>query len=238
MPPPRFAADLRYSFGSCVLSAPRVVRGKTTFQALARTASEAYRHGVSICGDDIKQQLFSRELLKTLNGYSAQAVFDDILEGKEFSDPMRMVQYLDFRSYLPGDILTKVDRASMAHGLEVRVPLLDYQFVEWVAKLPTSVKRAKGEPKYALKEALLPYLPREVLFREKMGFAVPLDVWFRSSLKEEMGRTVAGERLKDSGFFRPEMLDRMVKDHASGRRNYSAPLWSLLMFDRFLEARM
>ena len=150
--------------------APRVLRGKTTFQALARTASEAYRHGVSICADELKSKLFSGRLRSDLQGYSAQHVFDTILDGKEFSDPLRMVQYLDFHSYLPGDILTKVDRASMAHSLEVRVPLLDYQFVEWVARLPTDAKRTKGEAKFALKESLLPYLPREVLYRSKMGF--------------------------------------------------------------------
>jgi asparagine synthase (glutamine-hydrolysing) len=181
--------------------------------------------------------LFSGQLKSSLQGYGAQQVFDKILDGKEFKDPLRMVQYLDFHSYLPGDILTKVDRASMAHSLEVRVPLLDYQFVESVARLPTSIKRAQGEPKFALKESLRPYLPREVLYRTKMGFAVPLDVWFRGSLKEELNRSVMGERLKDSGFFNPDMLDTMVQDHHSGRRDYSSPLWSLLMFDRFLESR-
>ena len=217
--------------------APRVFRGKTTFQALARTTSEAYLHGVSITSDDLRDKLFSGQMKSELQGYRSHGVFERVLEGKEFKDPMRMVQYLDFRTYLPGDILTKVDRASMAHSLEVRVPMLDHTFVEWAARLPTSVKRARGEAKYALKESLLPYLPREVLYRTKMGFAVPLDVWFRGPLKEKIAQAATGERLKDSGLFNPAMLDELVRDHHSGRRDYSGPLWSLLMFDRYLESR-
>jgi len=90
------------------------------------------------------------------------------------------VQYLDYKTYLPGDILTKVDRASMAHSLEVRTPFLDYEFVEWAASLPAEVKLRGGEGKHVLKKALEPVLPREVLYRSKMGFAVPIDVWFRA----------------------------------------------------------
>ena len=140
----------------------------------------------------------------------------------------------DLHNYLPGDILTKVDRASMAHSLEVRVPFLDYQFVEQVARLPSAVKLKGGEGKHVLKHALEPYLPREILYRKKMGFAVPLDLWFRGSLKERIASTVGGERLKQSGIFDAEYLDTLVREHQSGRRNHSASLWSLLMFDGFL----
>jgi asparagine synthase (glutamine-hydrolysing) len=135
---------------------------------------------------------------------------------------------------LPGDILTKVDRASMAHSLEVRGPFLDYQFVEQIARMPTSAKLQGGEGKKILKRALEPYLPRDVLYRKKMGFAVPIDAWFRGSLKDRIRSTVSGPRLKQCGFFRPEYLDAVVADHVSGRRNHSALLWSLLMFDGFL----
>jgi asparagine synthase (glutamine-hydrolysing) len=144
------------------------------------------------------------------------------------------VQYLDYKTYLPGDILTKVDRASMAHSLEVRTPFLDYEFVEWAASLPADVKLRGGEGKAVLKKALEPVLPREVLYRSKMGFAVPIDVWFRGSLKERLAETIKGPRLAECGVFDPAELARMVDDHHSGRRNYSAPLWTLLMFDGFL----
>src|SRR5262249_21616533 len=147
---------------------------------------------------------------------------------------LRMVQYLDFKTYLPGDILTKVDRASMANSLEVRVPFLDYQFVERIARMPSSFKLNRGEAKYGLKKALEPHLPNEVLYRTKMGFAVPIDMWFRGSLADRMADSVNGERLRDCGLFAPDQLRTLVDEHRSHRRDHSAVLWSLLMFDGFL----
>ena len=214
--------------------APRIFRGKTTFQALARGTVDAYLHGVSICSDEMRMALFSEPFKRELQGYNAREVFHGHVRGKQFDDPLSLVQYLDFKTYLPGDILTKVDRASMAHSLEVRTPFLDYEFVEWAAALPATAKLKGGEGKSILKESLRPLLPEEVLFRKKMGFAVPLDTWFRGSLKEHILDVVKGPRLANCGLFEPAMLARMVTDHQSGRRDYSAPLWTLLMFDGFL----
>ena len=217
--------------------APRVLRGKATFQALARDTVAAYQHGVSICSDEFRHQLFSPRFRNSLQGYSSSEVFRSAVADKTFADPVALIQYLDYKTYLPGDILTKVDRASMAHSLEVRTPFLDYEFVEWAARLPSGVKLTGGEGKHILKQALRPLLPHEVLFRSKMGFAVPLDVWFRGSLRQHITDVVAGPRLADSGIFDPEFLNRIVQDHQSGRRDFSAPLWSLLMFDGFLQAQ-
>jgi asparagine synthase (glutamine-hydrolysing) len=214
--------------------APRMLRGKTTFQALARNTVEAYLHGVSQCTAEMRNDLYSQDFKRTLRGYHAGEVFASHVEGKSFSDPLALVQYLDFKTYLPGDILTKVDRASMAHSLEVRTPFLDYELVEWVSRLPSDIKLHNGEAKHLLKKSLEPLLPREVLYRSKMGFAVPLDVWFRGSLKEHIAETVRGPRLASCGIFDPKMLARMVDLHQSGRRDYSAGLWQLLMFDGFL----
>jgi asparagine synthase (glutamine-hydrolysing) len=215
--------------------APRVLRGKTTFEALARTPAEAYLHGVSIFPDSGRRQLFSADLKRELGGYEAAEVFRQHLDGKALPDPLSMVQYLDYQTYLPGDILTKVDRASMAHSLEVRVPFLDYRFVEWAAHLPSREKLAGGEGKAILKRALEPLLPREILYRRKMGFAVPLDVWFRGSLEERMAASLEGDTLANSGLFEPAFLRSVARDHRSGRRNYSAILWALLMFEGFLK---
>lgn len=214
--------------------APRVFRGKTTFQALGRDAAAAYLHGVSIFPEEGRAQLFSERFKAALQGYSSLAVFDKALDGREFEDPLRMVQYLDFKTYLPGDILTKVDRASMAHSLEVRVPFLDHNFVTWAAAVPTSRKLRAGKGKLVLKHALQPHLPKDVLFRSKMGFAVPLDAWFRGSLEDRMMESLEGGVLADSGFFNPDTLRNIGRSHRSGRRNYSAVLWALLMFEGFL----
>jgi asparagine synthase (glutamine-hydrolysing) len=215
--------------------APRVFRGKTTFQALARSSANAYLHGVSIFPEEGRSWLFSESFKRELQGYSSREVFANYMKEKDFSDPLRMIQYLDFKTYLPGDILTKVDRASMAHSLEVRVPFLDHNYVEWTAELPTSSKLKGGNGKRILKEALRPLLPEEVLFRKKMGFAVPLDMWFRGSLKDRMMASLEGSALVDCGVFNPNSLRQIGKDHRSGRRNYSAVLWALLMFEGFLK---
>ncbi len=216
--------------------APRVLRGKTTFQALGRDSMEAYLHGVSIFPEEGRDWLFSDAMKQDLQGYRSAEVFKGHIDGKSFEDPLRMVQYLDFKTYLPGDILTKVDRASMAHSLEVRVPFLDHTFVSWVAGLQTQQKLKGGNGKHVLKEALRPLLPHDVLFRSKMGFAVPLGMWFRGSLKERTAATVRGERLRECGVFSPEGLDRIVQEHQSGKRVWTAALWALLMFDGFLQA--
>ena len=216
--------------------APRFLRGKTTFQALAKSSSEAYRHGVSIFPDEGRDMLFSRELRSRLAGYRSAEVFDRYLEGRDFDDPLRMVEYLDFKTYLAGDILTKVDRASMAHGLEVRVPFLDHEFVNWSSRLSTKEKLHRGNGKQILKRALEPELPDEVLYRSKMGFAVPLDAWFRGSLQERMMASLEGEVLSECGLFDPGALRRIGSEHHSGRRNHSAVLWALLMFEGFLKA--
>lgn len=216
--------------------APRVFRGKTTFQALARDSMQAYLHGVSIFPEEGRSWLFSDTLKQELQGYRSAEVFKRHVTNKDFEDPLRMVQYLDFKTYLPGDILTKVDRASMAHSLEVRVPFLDHTFVSWVAGLPTQYKLHSGTGKHVLKEALRPLLPREVLFRSKMGFAVPLGLWFRGPLKERTAATVCGDRLKQSGLFSPEGLDRLVREHQTGKRVWTAALWALLMFDGFMQS--
>jgi asparagine synthase (glutamine-hydrolysing) len=138
------------------------------------------------------------------------------------------------KTYLPGDILTKVDRASMAHGLEVRVPLLDHPFVEWVGGLVPNLKYQGGEGKYVFKRALRPYLSDEILYRPKMGFAVPLAAWFRGPLRERVRTGVTGQKLAETGLFEMRSLQRLVDQHLSGLRDYSAPIWSLLMFEAFL----
>jgi asparagine synthase (glutamine-hydrolysing) len=147
---------------------------------------------------------------------------------------MQLVQYLDFKTYLPGDILTKVDRASMAHSLEVRVPLLDHEFVEWVSTIPVASKLSGRDGKHCFKSALKPYLPNDIMYREKMGFAVPLASWFRDQLADKLRQSVYGSRLRDCGIFDNQFLSQLVTEHESGARDHSAILWAVLMFDGFL----
>ena len=218
--------------------APRAVRAKTTFESLARDAVGAYFHSVSILRAPMRARLFSGALKSQLQGYDALDVFRRHAARTDTSDPLALVQYLDLQTYLIGDINTKVDRASMAHSLEVREPLMDHSLVEWLATLPSSLKIRGQEGKYLLKKAMEPRLPQEILYRPKMGFAVPLARWFRGPLKERVRDAVLGPSLAATGWFDQGYLRHLVQAHQSGSSDYSAPLWSLLMFEAFLRNAM
>ena len=218
--------------------APRVLRAKTTFEGMARTSVEAYFHSVSILRGPMRERLFSPRFKALLGGYDALQVFErHAARHAELSgtdDPLALVQYLDLKTYLVGDINTKVDRASMAHSLEVREPLMDHPLVEWLATLPTPLKVRGSEGKLLLKKAMEPLLPAEVLYRPKMGFAVPLERWFRGPLRQRVKDAVLGERLAATGWFDRKYLEHLVSAHQNGTRDYSSPLWALLMFEAFL----
>ena len=214
--------------------APRVFRAKSTFEALARDSTEAYFHGVSILRDGMRARLFTDGFRSRLGGYRAVEVFRRHASRAQTEDPLARIQYLDLKTYLVGDINTKVDRASMAHSLEVREPLMDHPLVEWLASLPSSLKVHGQEGKWLLKKAMEPRLPHDLLYRPKMGFAVPLARWFRGPLRERVHQALLGERLADTGFFDRSYLQELVDQHQSGMRDYSASLWTLLMFDAFL----
>jgi len=214
--------------------APRVVRAKSTFEALGRDSVEAYFHGVSILRDGMRQRLFTNGFKSQLAGYNAVEVFHRHARSANTEDPLGLVQYLDLKTYLIGDINTKVDRASMAHSLEVREPLMDHPLVEWLATLPSSLKVHGQEGKWLLKQAMEPRLPQGLLYRPKMGFAVPLAQWFRGPLRKRVRDALLGERLADTGLFDGAYLKELVDYHQSGRRDNSSSLWTLLMFDAFL----
>ena len=214
--------------------APRYVRAKSTFQAIARDSFEGYLHSISVMYDDLRGHLYSPGFRGELQGYSAREVFRHHAARVPTDDPLSLIQYLDMKTYLPGDILTKVDRASMAHALEVRVPILDHEFVEWVSGLPPSLKLRGSEGKYIFKKSLENMLPKDILYRSKMGFGVPLAKWFRGPLRERVRQAVLGETLASTGYFDQAFLKRLVDEHQSGAREHSAALWSLLMFESFL----
>jgi asparagine synthase (glutamine-hydrolysing) len=189
---------------------------------------------VSILRDGMRKRLFTGAFRAQLGGYNALEVFRRHAKSANTEDPLALVQYLDLKTYLIGDINTKVDRASMAHSLEVREPLMDHPLVEWLGSLPSSFKVRGQEGKWLLKKALEPRLPAELLYRPKMGFAVPLSRWFRGPLRGRVREALLGERLADTGIFDRAYLQELVDHHQSGRRDYSASLWTLLMFDAFL----
>ncbi len=215
--------------------APKVFRAKTTFQAIARDSYDAYLNSVSVIPEALRGRLFSDDFKRQLGGYQAVEVFKRHAERAPTDHPLSLIQYLDMKTYLPDDILTKVDRASMAHALEVRVPILDHKFVEWVSGLSPDIKLKGREGKYIFKKSLESRLPNDVLYRPKMGFGVPISGWFRNELKQRVQDAVLGSRLQDTGIFNRDYLQRLVDEHQNGTGEHSAALWSLLMFDSYLK---
>jgi len=214
--------------------APKVLRAKSTLQSLALDSVGAYFHSVSHLHDGMRRQLFSDRFRRELGGYEAVEVLKRHAARAPSDHPLSLVQYLDLKTYLVGDINTKVDRASMAHSLEVREPLMDHPLVEWLSGLQPDLKLRQREGKYLLKKTLEPLLPSEILYRPKMGFAVPLAKWFRGPLRSAVRSAVLGPVLAGTGWFNQPYLRRLVDEHQSGVGDHSTPLWALLVFESFL----
>lgn len=213
---------------------PKPLRARATLRAMSRDSVEGYREIISFLNDSQRQALFSQNLKQDLQGYHAKEVLAGHAANAPTDDPLSKILYLDMKTYLVDDILTKVDRASMAHSLEVRVPLLDHKFVEWASGIPSAWKLHKGEGKHLFKKSLESHLPDDILYRPKQGFAIPVAKWFRGPLKSHLQQRILGPGLLETGLFEEQALKRLVEDHVSGRRDVSMPLWALSMFESFL----
>lgn len=212
--------------------APRVVRAKSTFESLARDPLEGYFYGISCCPPAMKMRLFTGELSKCLAAYDSSNVLREHYDAAGPLDPLSRIQYVDIKTYLADDILTKVDRASMANSLEVRCPLLDHKLMELVARMPSSLKLRRGQGKYIFKKALSAVLPKEVLYRPKKGFAVPVAEWFRGQLREFAYEAIF--KCPDD-ILNAKFLGRCWSQHQRGQRDWSALLWTVLMFKTWEE---
>ena len=217
--------------------APRVFRARHTFEELAQSPADAFFHSVAVTSDQMRRRLYSERFKRELQGHDPKVLIRHHMASANSDDPLTQALYTDFNTWLPGDILTKVDRASMANSLEVRAPLLDHQFVEWVATLPASLKLHSQSSKYIFKRALEPLLPHEILYRPKQGFSMPLARWLRGPLRAKLRRAITSQLLRDTGYFQESELARLVDDHERGRRDHSAILWLVLIFETFLRAR-
>lgn len=211
--------------------APRSLRAKTTFEALGMSSEQAYFNSISVTPDRLRQQLFTPAFRRELQGHWAGSLYVDTMRAAPASDSVGRAQYADMMHWLSGDILTKVDRMSMAVGLEAREPLLDHQLVEWCAGLPLAMRIRGAQGKWLMKKALEPYLPADILYRPKMGFVVPIAHWFRGPLAARVDAMVAGGMLANSGWIDPAFVRKAALDHREGRADHGRLLWQLLMFD-------
>jgi asparagine synthase (glutamine-hydrolysing) len=208
--------------------APRFLRAQATFRELSRGNVEGYFYSISATKPENKQTLLSGDLRQSLNGYDSLVLFEDYYNRPKTQDHLSRLQYLDIKTYLVDDILVKVDRASMANSLEVRSPLLDHVLMELLARMPSCLKLKGSTGKYIFKKSLEPVLPREILTRRKQGFGVPVAEWFRKDLKEAAAAVLLQN--DPMGVLNTKEIADLWSKHQSGLRDFSTPLWTLLMF--------
>ncbi|RZT55127.1 asparagine synthase (glutamine-hydrolysing) [Sphingomonas sp. BK036] len=212
--------------------APRPLRARSTLLALARDGGEAYARSVGVTAPELRTQLFTPSARAALGGYAAEDRYVATMANAPARDAIDRAQYADIKHWLPGDILTKVDRTSMAVGLEAREPLLDHRLIEFCATLPANMRLRHGEGKWLMKKAMEPYLPREILYRQKMGFVTPISAWFREALAGEAIALAKSRTLGEIGWFDMATIARIADEHRMGRAEHGRTLWQFVMLER------
>lgn len=214
--------------------APRVLRAKSTFQSLARDGGEAYARSVGVTLPEQRERQFSNSFRQHLAGYRAEDRYVSAMANAPARDPLDRAQYADMKIWLPGDILTKVDRTSMNVSLEAREPLLDYRLVEFAARLPVSLRLSGGEGKWLLKKSMEGHLPEDILYRPKMGFVTPISAWFKGPLAGEAEDLAKSSTLAETGWFDAEVIAKAARDHKAGLADNGRLLWQLTMLEKSL----
>ncbi len=181
--------------------------------------------------DGTWENLVNDDLKRHIGDYDPFSVTEYYYNKADTDNHLSKILYTDLKTYLPGDILVKVDRVSMANSLEVRAPILDHNVIEYAAKIPANLKYKRGDKKRILKHSFQKLLPPEILYRKKMGFSVPLSDWFRGELKEMTKRLLFSDKSGVNHFFKPDAVSNIWDLHQTGKKNYSSIFWSLLMFE-------
>lgn len=214
--------------------APRPLRAKATLLALAESGDAGYARGLSVTTPGIRSALYSDSFARSLGGFRGEDELIRLMQGAPARSGLDRAQYADLAFWLPGDILTKVDRTSMAVSLEAREPLLDHRLVEFAARLPENMRVSGTTGKYLLKKCMERYLPDDILYRPKQGFVTPIADWLRGPLSNEARGIGSSSVLVRSGWFANGALTKIADDHISGRSDHSRVLWQLLMLEKAL----
>jgi asparagine synthase (glutamine-hydrolysing) len=214
--------------------APRWLRAKYTLTELSLDSALGYYRTVARVEDEERRRLMSRDFLRRIDGYDPSSRIGRLMAEAGSDEPLAQAQYADMKTWLSGDILTKLDRTSMANSLEVRAPLLDHTLVSWAMRLPRNLLLRGGERKYVLRRAAGQLLPRAVLDHPKQGFARSLRSQFRGAGAERVRRRLLGETMMDCGYFDGAGLSRCIDEHDRGAFDHSDAIWSLLVFEGFL----
>ncbi|WP_033073687.1 XrtA/PEP-CTERM system amidotransferase [Sphingopyxis sp. MWB1] len=214
--------------------APRPLRARATLASLSKSGAEGYAEAVGVTGPGQRARLFNDAARRGLGDHVAEARYWKAMAEAPAREPLDRAQYADLKIWLPGDILTKTDRMSMAVSLEAREPLLDYRLVEFAASLPASMRVKGSTGKAVMKRAMERYLPHDILYRPKMGFVTPVSQWFRGALAEQARGLATSSTLARSGWFDMAEIDRIVAAHQSGRRDHGRLIWQFFMLEKSL----
>lgn len=214
--------------------APRPLRARATLAALGRSGEDAYAEAVGVTPRPLRHRLYAPAAARLLGGHRAEDRYVAAMRSAPARDPIDRAQYADLKIWLPGDILTKIDRTSMAVGLETREPLLDHRLVEFAARLPARMRLRGRTGKWLMKRAMRRYLPDEILYRPKQGFVTPISAWFRGPLGTQAAAIAHGSALAETGWFAADAIERVAAEHRSGRVEHGRLLWQLLMLDKAL----
>jgi asparagine synthase (glutamine-hydrolysing) len=202
--------------------------------ALAESGEEGYARGLSVTTPEARAGLYSDSFAASLAGFRGEDELIALMRSAPGRSGLDRAQYADLMFWMPGDILTKVDRTSMAVSLEAREPLLDHRLVEFAARLPEGMRVRGGVGKYLLKKSLERYLPQDILYRPKHGFVTPIAEWLRGPLASAARGIAASPVMAQSGFFDPKSIAAMAEAHIAGRADHSRTLWQLLMLEKSL----
>jgi asparagine synthase (glutamine-hydrolysing) len=210
---------------------PHGTRGKNFLRHVSRSDDGRYLDSIAFFQPDEKAALYTSDVRQALTGTGAEAQLAAHFRRFAALPPHSRMMRFDFETYLPEDVLTKVDRMSMAHSIESRVPLLDNQVIDFAATIPASMKIVNGRRKHILKEAVRDLLPADILNRRKQGFGVPLGVWFSGGLTGVFADVLNAPTTRQRGYFEPAFVDRLLGEHLQGKRDHTLRLWQLLMFE-------
>ena len=188
----------------------------------------------------LSQQFDGKEIKKLLNSdiSALETAYQSHMLKKQFHTPLAYIMAIDYQTYLLDDILQKVDRAAMSVSLEGREPFLDHRVIEWAAQLPDNYKYNKGNKKYILKEIVHQYIPKELMDRPKMGFAIPIENWLTIDLRDKVLYYLDSKRINDQGIFNTKTIEKLKSDFYSGKKEYALKIWYLLMFQIWYEKWM
>jgi asparagine synthase (glutamine-hydrolysing) len=214
--------------------APRPLRARATLASLSKSGAEGYAEAVGVTGPDQRARLFNDAAIRALGDHVAETRYWQAMAEAPARERLDRAQYADLKIWLPGDILTKTDRMSMAVSLEAREPLLDYRLVEFAASLPAAMRVKGGTGKAILKQAMERYLPQDILYRPKMGFVTPVSHWFRGALTEQARALAHSGTLARTGWFDMAEIERVVAAHQSGRRDHGRLIWQFFMLEKSL----